>query len=51
MSEGTIFVKVVMTRRNSRCKIIVYNVISRKYATGSPDVKFVAWKTNVANAT
>jgi ABC-type antimicrobial peptide transport system permease subunit len=48
--EGTIFVKVAMTRGNSRWKIIVHYVNAGKYATKRTDVRFVAWKTNVANA-
>ena len=39
-----------MPMGNKRCKIFVHNVNAGKYATGSPDVTFVAWKTNVANA-
>ena len=48
--KGIIVVQVVMPMGNKRCKIIVHNVISGQYAIGSPDVTFVAWTTNVANA-
>ena len=48
--KGIIVVKVEMPMGNKRCKIIVHNVNAGQYATGRPDVIFVAWKTNVANA-
>ena len=50
MPEGIIFVEVVITVGMKRCKIFVQYVKSGKYATRRPDVAFVVWKANVANA-